>query len=62
MKNSGSIKTTETKHTMHKIFWVNTTKKTSAEKSVLSLILLLKILGSRLGIMAHQRNYNAAIA
>jgi hypothetical protein len=62
MINSGSIKTTETKHTMHKRFRVNTTEKTLAGKPVLSLILLLKIPGSRPRIMAHQRNYNAAIA
>jgi hypothetical protein len=51
----------ETKHTLHKRFWVNTLGKTLAGKPFQSLILLNKILGSRLGIMANHRNYNATI-
>jgi hypothetical protein len=54
-KINGSIKT-ENQHTLHKIFWVNNHGKTPKGKSYMSLILLIKILGSHPGIMAHQRN------
>jgi hypothetical protein len=46
---------TETIHIAQDI-WVNTPGKTLKGKPYLSLILLIKSLGSRLGIMAHQRN------
>jgi hypothetical protein len=61
MKISGSINNRNQSHIAHEIR-VNTLGKTLVGKPVLSLILLLKILGSRPRIMAHQWNYNAAIA
>jgi hypothetical protein len=47
---------------LHKDLWVNTPGKTLKGKPTLELILLIKILGSHPGIMAHLRKIQSQAA